>query len=378
MPDWLKSVLFHILPAVQDIVLVVLLARGIALYKLRKVKRDFRQVSLRPVLLWTGSVCGGSFCILVTVLGFIGPPSTVPWPVFEALAVLSFVLILAYCNETVVYNEESFTVKNLFGIKRTFSYGDISGISKKGSDTVLRCGRSRVRLDQMALNVQKFIQFADSCYFRMFKRHIPEIVANAKDPMRGNLDTPWLYLFLYIFCFAGGLLFIILPAYCLRSVEENLPSDAFEIRTSFVSSERVKKNRGTLVLNAAGFEKPFELSWLSGFEVPVPDPDSLCGGTEFLVSVREGKTVYRIEAISAADHSSLLSAYDCNTAYRNSQFAACIFSIVFGVFEVGIAVFGILVGRYPERFPEPFRNLFYNPRSWTSSGLQKGKSHRNT
>lgn len=88
MPNWLKTVFFYILPSVQDILLVMLLARGIALYKLRKETRDFRQVSLRPVLLWTGSVCGGSFCILVTVLGFIGSPSTVPWLVFEALQII--------------------------------------------------------------------------------------------------------------------------------------------------------------------------------------------------------------------------------------------------------------------------------------------------
>ncbi|MBP5230881.1 MAG: hypothetical protein ILO68_04050, partial [Clostridia bacterium] len=155
-----------------------------------------------------------------------------------------------------------------------------------------------------------------------------------------------------------------------------LPSDAFELRTSFVSWERVNKDDGTLVLNAAGYEKPFKLSWLSGFEVSVPDPEYLCGGTEFTVFVDEGKNEYRIRAISTPDKRLLLSAYDYNTAYRNSQIGACICLIVFFFLIIVYAVLGIMVGRHPDRFPEWFRKLYFQQWAWTSSSLQNGKSRK--
>lgn len=373
MPIALKIVLYYVFPIVQDAMFVLLILRGVTLYK-QRMNGDSRQVSLSPLLLLAGSISGGLFCVLVTVFGLIGPPSIILWLVFEAFALLGFALLLGYCNETVVYDEECFTAKNWLGIKRTYSYADISGIRQRGADTILYCGRRRIRLDSMALNAQSFIKHADACHFRQFQKHIPKITK--KDPMRGNLDTPWLYLFMFLFEIVAGLLFIFLSVYGLRPAEDSLPSDAFELRTSFVSWERVNKDDGTLVLNAAGYEKPFKLSWLSGFEVSVPDPEYLCGGTEFTVFVEEGKTEYRIRAISTADKRLLLSAYDCNTAYRNTQFWPCIGLIVFFFLIIVYAVLGIMVGRHPDRFPEWFRKLFFQQWAWTSSSLQNGKSRK--
>ena len=92
--------------------------------------------------------------------------------------------------------------------------------------------------------------------------------------------------------------------------------------------------------------------------------------------VEEEKTEYWIRAISTADQRLLLSAYDYSTAYRNTQFWPCIGLIVFSVFEICFAVFGILVGRNPDRFPERLRKLFYQPWVWTSSSYQNGKSRK--
>lgn len=373
MPIALKIALYYVFPIVQDALFVLLILRGVTLYKQRK-NGDSRQVSLCPLLLLVGSVCGGLFCILVTVFGLIGPPSIILWLVFEAPALLGYALLLGYCNETVVYDGEAFTAKNWLGIRRTYSYAEISGIRRRGADTILYCGRRRVRLDQMALNAQPFVKHAETCYFQQFQQLIPIIIK--KDPMRGNLDTPWFYFFMFLFVIAVSLFFFFFSVYGLLPAEASLPSDAFEIRASFVSWERIKKNGGTLVLNAADFEKPFKLSWLSGFEVPVPDPEFLCGGTEFAVIVEEEKTEYWIRAISTADQRLLLSAYDYSTAYRNTQFWPCIGLIVFSVFEICFAMFGILVGRNPDRFPEWLRKLFYQPWVWTSSSYQNGKSRK--
>ena len=371
MPATVKFVLFSVVPIIQDALIVLLFVRGMVLRKKRKDTHYERLVSLSPVLLWAGAVCGGVLSIPVTLFGPDDTPSGV-WYIFEVTVLACIAMMLAYCNETVTYDESEFETRNLFGIKRSYGYGEITGISRKGGDTALRCGRRRIRLDTMSSGGDKFVAYADKAYFKQHRKNIPAHKSK-KDPMNGNLDTPWLYLFFYVFILAVSVFMLILSVRILRPADDHLPTDAVEIRTAFSSCERTKKESGTLVLHAPGYDKPFSVSWLSGYIVPVPDPDRLCNGEEYILSVREGKQEYWIYAISTADHRCILSAYDRNTAYRNTQYVACIIMLVVMAFCFLTGLFGILVGRHPERFSRRFRRLFYKDSAWVSPNWKKHK-----
>ena len=82
-------------------------------------------------------------------------------------------MMLAYCNETVTYDDTTFTASNLLGIKHTYDYGEITGISRRGDDTFLWCGRRKIRLDTISFGDDELVAFADKEYFKRYKKHIP-------------------------------------------------------------------------------------------------------------------------------------------------------------------------------------------------------------
>ena len=192
-----------------------------------------------------------------------------------------------------------------------------------------------------------------------------------KDPMRGNLDTPWLYLCLYLLLFVCSVSFIVLSAYVLRPAEYSAPADAVEVETVFLSFARTEEDRDTFLLYAPGYEKPFAIEWMSGYEVPIPEPEALCDGSKYRITACEACSQYYIYALSSADKGVVFSAFDYNTAYRNTQRVPCIGLLIFGSFFAVFSVFGIPVGRHPERFSAWFRGLFYKKSSWTHPALRK-------
>lgn len=188
-----------------------------------------------------------------------------------------------------------------------------------------------------------------------------------KDPMNGNLDTPWVYLLAHGFLVIASLFFIGLSISYFLPANDDLPSDAAEIITSFSSYEQTKKDRGTLFFYAPGDEKPFTVAWLSGYHGKAPDPELLCSGEAFRVVVREIKAEYCIYEIYGEDQRQILGAYDRNAAYRSSQIAASIVLLIFAQLFAAFGVFGLLVGRHPERFPYGFCKLFYKDSAWSAS-----------
>ena len=218
MPDTVKFVLFSAVPIIQDVFLILLFIRGMVLCKNRKDTQYDRLVSLSPVLLWVGAVCGGMLSVPVTLFGADDIPSGV-WYIFEVVVLACIAMMLAYCNETVTYDESRFEKSNLFGIKHSYDYGEITGISRKGGDTILRCGRRRIRLDTMTLGSSEFVAHADKAYIMRHKKHLP-VYKSKKDPMNGNLDTPWLYLFISGFTLIASIGMIILPGFVLRPADD--------------------------------------------------------------------------------------------------------------------------------------------------------------
>ncbi len=378
MSEELHFLLFTALPAVQDLLLLLLIARGLLTYEERKKEPKARLVSLSPVLLWTGAICGGILSVPVT---FFAPDTTKGvWYLFEAIILGCIAMLLAYCNETVRYDEAQFETRSFLGRKRSWSYREITGLSRKLQDVYLHCGSKIFRLDAMAQGREAFLAHAERMYKAQFSRGIPRASRKRQDPMNGNLDTPWLYLILWLFMIVCGFCTFYAPIYVLQPADPELPEDAVMITTSFTAGEATGEQQGTIRLTAPGFDKPFTLEYVDGFEVPVPSCEAFCSGERYTVAVREGKIEYWIKALWGPDGTQILSAYDCNTAYRNTQIFACILLPVFGVLWILFGVFGILVGRHPENYSHRVRKLFYQDWAWMcNSGRyhhNKSKPHR--
>lgn len=371
--EW-KTILFAGLPVLQDLLWIFLTVHGFVLCRKRKDERE-RLVSLSPMLLWVGLLCGGILSVPVTLFG---PENMQPgvWWILEAGVLLGLAMLLVYCNETVRYDESSFTSSNLLGIKRSSTYSEITGI-RRGSDIILCCGRRRIRLDAIARGREDFIIYADRARLRQCGAGIP-LCPRRKDPMNGNLDTPWLYFIIYLMLIVFAVVFLVISISACRPADDSLPDDCTRISTSFSSWERTQEEGGTLLLTAPGYDMPFSLSWLSGYEVPVPDPETFCSGETYTLTVREGAKVYFIYAVDGPDQRQIICAYDQNTAYRNRNYKAAVGIAVFSALCIPFAILGILVGRHPESYSVRFRRVFYQDHAWVRSAEKANmrRSHR--
>ena len=95
--------------------------------------------------------------------------------------------------------------------------------------------------------------------------------------------------------------------------------------------------------------------------------DSLCSGESYIVVARDGEKEHFVYTLASDDGTPILTAYDCDVAYRNTQRGASFIIIIFLVLFILTGIFGILVGRNPESYPHWFRKLFYQDWAWISS-----------
>ncbi len=355
---------FFALAILQDLLILCLSVRGFQLRRERREAPRARLVSLSQVLLWVGLITSVILSVPVTISA-LGDMSVGIWLVLEAVALIGLTMLLAYCNLTVEYDKDGFTAGNLFGFKRRYAYRDITGLLHRGHDMLLYCGRRRILLDSMAQNADSFVNYADQMRRKQTGQVIP-LRERRRDPMNGNLDTPWVYLVLCLFLIAMSATFFVLGINVLAPPDGELPEDAIERQTSFLFWERTKESSGTLLLYAPNEEKPYSIEWLDGFEVPLPEPDILCGGEQYNITAREGSEVWFVYALSFADGTPIFSAYDQDVAYRNTQRGAVVIVMIFCVIMFLFGIFGILVGRHPESYAPWFRKLFYQDWAWTS------------
>lgn len=361
-----------VISVIQDVILICLSIWGFLIRRKRSRSGCSNTVFLSSLLLWTGFLCGSIFSIPLT----LSNPTTLSYGtrfVFEIAVLLCIAMLLAYCNNTVVYDASGFTARNLLGRKYTCRYEELTGISRKSGSIILRCGKRKIILDSMASGREKFIAFADKSYFKLTHTHIPEHTAK-HDPMNGNLNAPWLYFSIYFIMAACWLGFIFLAAFVLKPADGSVPVDAIEIYTELSSYEYLKKDHGTLIFHSPDYEKPFYLSYLTEYEITPPEPSVLCSRNTYRLTVHETNTQYKICAVSTEDGDQIISALDANIAYKNSQRGASIALLIMCVIFFILSVHGILVGRYPERYPRNFRKLFYKDIAWSRNCQANKKS----
>ena len=76
---------------------------------------------------------------------------------FVALSLLGTTLIVAFVNCRITYDENEFTAKNFFGIKRTFKYEQVTAIKVRTHETFIYVGKHRVMVDELSKGGAEFI-----------------------------------------------------------------------------------------------------------------------------------------------------------------------------------------------------------------------------
>lgn len=372
-----QNILFYglrILPIVQDILLIILAARGFRLHRERAKTNASGLVSLNGMLLLVGCIVGSILSVPITLFTPQNMQNGVWW-LFELAVLVCLAMLLAYCNDTIRYDAAGFEASTLFGRKRRYSYGQISAFYRSLGDVILHCEGKRIRLDAMAENRDTFLDYADKAHRRETGKNIP-FLKPTHDPMNGNIENPWLHFIIQLCIGLCGVAMAAQGILGMLPPSDKVAENTAEYFTSFSSCEYSKECDGTLILKAPDYEKAFHLEWLDGYEIPLPSPDELTDGTFYRVTARATKQNYSIYAVYRADGTPIIRAFDRNTAYKNTRRGASFAFLIGGFLGILGSVLGILVGRQPENYPAFVRELFYKDYVWISKNGKQVDSFR--
>lgn len=130
---------------------------------------------------------------------------------FGLLVLAGVAMVVGYLNCRIRYDEDGFTSKTFWGIKRRIAYDEITGLRFDGSDTIFYIEQTvfrrdgsvyikdlRVRVDDLGDGGIEFLLFAEQKYGERFHQTIPEIMTSKFDIFKGNVRSPEGFIFSYV------------------------------------------------------------------------------------------------------------------------------------------------------------------------------------
>lgn len=131
--------------------------------------------------------------LLLALWGFLdnGPPGVIAL-CLGASFLLGGDIILGYFNCRVAYREEDFTVRNFWGVKRTYTYDQITGIQGTAKSRTIRLhvGGKVVKLEDFAVGREQFLSFAKKQYRKGHNGEAIPVLPPKKDLFNGNVENP--------------------------------------------------------------------------------------------------------------------------------------------------------------------------------------------
>lgn len=165
--------------------------------------------------------------------------------VFLLLAMLAASLIVAYLNCRIDYDEDGFTAKSFFGVKRRFTYDQITAVKYHMYDTALYLGKYKVVIYDYAAGRFEFHLFVKKKYRRIYKKAIPEKVN--KDIFNGNIHSPFQFVLTYIVTGVLGIGLLIAIVCWVHFSQPDSPNNTTERQVVF---QACQKKGGDWILTA--------------------------------------------------------------------------------------------------------------------------------
>lgn len=114
----------------------------------------------------------------------------------------------------ITYDKKQIVVRSCFGVRRTFSYADLSAYSGEQKDKALyfhkRFFRRKIRVDGLALGGNEFVQFTRKQYLILNDgRALPV----RSDLFRGKLENPGEFLFVFLMLLVVSVVLPVMAVY---------------------------------------------------------------------------------------------------------------------------------------------------------------------
>lgn len=341
--------------------LAIIFIAGIVSAIREKGRSDKGRVYLPGTFAWIGGICGGLFLIPTLVVLLTTDES--PWLsfVFLCFSLLGGSLSLAHLNCRITYDQESFTHKNFLGIKRTYTYDQITGLKEGTHEDIFYMGRHFAMIDEYSVGAMEFEIMAKKRYQALSGgKPIPRVKPKLPDVFNGHVEGGAGLIVVYI---GVTLLFLALLGWLVADVYLIPPSPEEDERMEVVFDRAAVRGDCLYLTPADENLESFQIRHLDG-SVELDPIKAVCDGTT-TVTVYADHTkpknedpYYLVEAVMVGD--TVLFSFEDNQRLRQNEYWPLIpfiggFILLWCVY----IFFSIRVGRNPERYSKKVIRFFF-------------------
>ncbi len=296
---------------------------------------------------------------------------------FAALFLLASSLIIAQLNCRVFYDQDSFTVQNFFGVRRTYAYGDITAIRKGHTDTYLYVGKRRVTVEALRVGGKEFLAFARKQYRILHDGNaIPKKTKVRFDLFNGHIDNPTEFLVVYIL---GEVLVVLaLIAALIYTFAPVSTKNAEQMQVCLQYFGRDEKDKQLVLMEEGGtlYYVPNIIDE-SSYKESIKE---VCDGdTPLDIYAKkytpEDRAAYYVIQSVQVEGREILSIADVQRMHRQEYIPLVIVAAVFTVLWSAIICLSIIVGRNPNKYGKQVVRLFFKD-GYVKYDLEKQKVYR--
>ena len=268
-------------------------------------------------------------------------------------------LIIAYINCRITYDDQGFVAKSFFGIKRAFTYDQITGIKENKHETFLYMGKRKVMVDAFGLGGKAFLSLAKKKYRTMHDgKNIPNAL-KGWDIFNGNVESPVGFIVIYLLI-TVVLVAVLVPTivfgFCLPHTEDNTTAHSVCFEEGYISN-------GDIVLQADG--RLYKILFVDS-HTPADAIWAICDGETVVTAyctdanAAEEDGFFRVHAI-VDNNTCVLSFEETERLHRENYTLGVV--VIGGLLLVWIffAVCTVMIGRNPQKFSKRVRRIFFKP-----------------
>lgn len=308
-----------------------------------------------------GLVCATLFLIPTLITAFSDESIWIPL-IFFAFSSLGLFLFFIYLNCRITYDDNGFTVKNLFGVKKSYTYDEITNLREDMSEDVLFVGGRKISVERISVGGFEFIAFAKKKYKQLHSgQGIPKAKRSKLDLFNGNIRDAESFLLVYVIL---GILVIVCLIFALYftfttySPENTVKQEVLFSSFADEGDEIVLTSKDGEIYKIRFFDDAFDASAI----------EKICNGkTTMTVYVEEispddEEPYFFVYAI--ARHNNYLLSFDQTNAWHRKEYAPLIpITVVLLLLFASAIVGSVIVGRNPKKYKKWVVRLFFKDSS---------------
>ena len=337
--------------------LIPIIVNGFLGYLKQPKQTEDGKVYLPKFFAILGAVASTIFLIPAIITAFLNSSLWEPI-LFLLLSSLSATLIIAFINCRISYDQDGFVHKSFFGIKRKFTYDQVTAIKENTHENFLYAGKKKLMIDEFSIGGDDFIKLVKKKYRTIHNGNsLPKIHKTKHDIFNGNVQDAGGFLFAYILVGVIAVGFLIFAVY--STYAPSTPNNTIEQTISFVSYE---KNEEEIILTSSD-NQIFKIRFIDE-QFKAKDIQTLCDGKTVVttysteVTPKYEKSYYSLKAVKYNDDY-FLSFDETNRLHRQEYTLLVIIAVIMCLAWGALVVFSIIIGRNPKRFSKRIIRMFF-------------------